>query len=235
MPVELADLTAAILVGGSGTRLRAVVADRPKALVPVRGRPFLAYLLDQVVATGIRQVVLCTGYLGEQVRAEFGTVYRSLNLVHSHESTPLGTAGALRRALPLLQSDSVLVLNGDSFCQADLNEFWIFCQSHATGAALLLTRVADMQRYGQVEVDYSGRVLRFNEKGKASGRGWINAGIYLLAAPFIQMIPASGTVSLEHEMFPAWLDRGLFGYRGGGRFIDIGVPESYAAADAFFA
>lgn len=235
MLAELADLTAAILVGGSGTRLRSVVTDRPKALAPVRGRPFLAYLLDQIVVTGIRQVVLCTGYLGEQVQAEFGEVYRSLNLVYSHESTPLGTAGALRRTLPLLQSDPALVMNGDSFCQADLSAFWMFRQLHATGAALLLTKVVDVQRYGQVELDRGGRVLRFCEKGQASGAGWINAGIYLLAMPFIQMVPVTGAVSLEHEMFPAWIGQGMFGYRDGGRFIDIGAPESYAAADAFFA
>ena len=98
---SLSGVTAAILAGGLGTRLRSVVADRPEVLAQVGGRPFLAYLLDQLAVSGIKNVVLCTGYLGEQVQAVFGVSYRSLCLSYSPESAPLGTAGALRLALPL--------------------------------------------------------------------------------------------------------------------------------------
>src|SRR5437899_2628493 len=109
-------LSAAILVGGLGTRLRGIVADRPKVLAEVRGRPFLAYLLDQLVASGFQDVVLCTGYRSEQVKEVFGDGYGPLRIVYSEETVPLGTAGALRLALPLLQSETILVMNGDSFC-----------------------------------------------------------------------------------------------------------------------
>ena len=240
---DLAGVTAAILAGGLGTRLRSVVADGPKVLAEVRGRPFLAYLLRQLVATGVRYVVLCTGYLGEQVQATFGDSYGPLRLVYSQESSPLGTAGAIRLALPLFKpglneaniSDSVLVMNGDSFCEANLRAFWAWHCARGADATLLLTHVPDTKRYGRVLVDDDGFVLNFDEKGHKGGPGWINAGIYLLNHRLLLTIPASGAVSLEREMFPDWIGRGLYGYRSQGRFLDIGTPESYAEALQFFA
>jgi NDP-sugar pyrophosphorylase family protein len=232
---DLAGVTAAILAGGLGTRLRPVVANRPKVLAEIRERPFLAYLLDQLAGAGIRHVVLCTGYLGEQVRTVFGDSYSSLRLIYSQESSPLGTAGALRLALPLFESDSVLVMNGDSFCQANLRAFWAWHCARGADATLLLTKVPDTRRYGRVQVDENGLVLRFDEKGDKDGPGWINAGIYLLNHRLLLTIPASGAVSLEREMFPTWIGRGLYGYRSEGRFLDIGTPEAYALAEQFFA
>lgn len=242
---DLAGVTVAILAGGLGTRLRSVVEDRPKVLAEVRGRPFLAYLLHQIAAAGFRYVVLCTGYLGEQVRAAFGDVYGCLRLVYSQESSQLGTAGALRLALPLFKpslspsrsanvSDSVLVMNGDSFCEANLRAFWAWHRAKGADATLLLTYLPDTKRYGRVLVDDDGCVLSFDEKGHKGGPGWINAGIYLLNHRLLLTIPKSGAVSLEREMFPAWIG-GLYGYRNEGRFLDIGAPESYAEALQFFA
>ena len=231
----LASVTAAVLAGGLGTRLRSIVADRPKVLAEIRGRPFLAYLLDQLAAAGVRNVVLCTGYLGEQVQAVFGDSYGDLRLAYSQESAALGTAGALRLALPLLKSDVVLVMNGDSYCQADLGAFWIWHCERGAAATLLLTKVPDTTRYGQVQVENNGQVRSFVEKGKASGPGWINAGIYLLRRDLLQTIPIRRAVSIEREMFPAWVGQGLYGYPSEGQFIDIGTPESYALAEQFFA
>ena len=234
-PHNLAEITAAILVGGLGTRLRPVVADRPKVLAEVNGRPVLSYLLDQVARAGVRRVVLCTGYLGEQVLAAFGPRYGPLQLGYSPEPAPLGTAGALRRALPMLQSDPVLVLNGDSMCKADLNAFYAWHCGQGASASLLLTVAPDAARYGQVQTDAEGRVLRFEEKGAvAGGPGWINAGIYLLSQACLEAIPADRPVSIEREMFPAWIGQNLYGYQSQGRFLDIGTPDAYAEAARFF-
>lgn len=231
---DLANTTAAILVGGLGTRLRSVVADRPKVLAEVRGRPFLVYLLDQLAGVGIRYVVLCTGYLGEEVRTAFGDSYGSLRLVYSQEPSPLGTAGALRLALPLFKSDSVLVMNGDSFCSVDLRAFWTWHCVRDADATLLLTRMPNTRRYGQVYVDDNGRVLGFDEKSDKCRPGWINAGTYLIKQDLLRPIPTGRSVSIEKEMFPSWIDRGLYGYRSEGRFLDIGTPEAYTAAEQFF-
>ena len=120
---DFSDVTAVILAGGLGTRLRSVIADRPKVLAEVRGRPFLAYLLDQLIVAGSRSVVLCTGYCGEQILRTFGERYGPLRLSYSQERTPLGTAGALRAGLGQFGSDSVLALNGDSYCSLDLKKY----------------------------------------------------------------------------------------------------------------
>jgi len=231
---DLASVTAAILAGGLGTRLRSVVADRPKVLAEVRGRPFLAYVLDQLADAGVRTVVLCTGHLGEQVQAMFGDPYGGLRLVYSQESSPLGTAGALRLALPLFKAETVLVMNGDSFCEANLRAFWAWHRAQGANATLLLSKVSDTRRYGRVHMDADGLVLRFDEKDDREGGGWINAGIYVFNSCLLRTIPANRAVSLEREMFPAWISRGLYGYRGEGRFLDIGMPEEYAMAEQFF-
>jgi D-glycero-alpha-D-manno-heptose 1-phosphate guanylyltransferase len=232
---DLRDCTAAILAGGLGTRLRSVVADRPKVLAEVRGCPFLTYLLEQLMAAGVREVVLCTGYLGEQVRETFDNAYGSLNLTYSQELSSLGTAGALRLALPHLQSDSILVMNGDSFCEANLGNFWAWHRQQEAEATLLLTQVPDTRRYGRVQIDTDGQLLSFEEKGNSHGAGWINAGIYLIKRQLLLTIPEHQAVSLEREVFPQWIGRGLYGYCSEGKFLDIGTPESYAIAERFFA
>lgn len=235
MVSSLAAVTATVLAGGLGTRLRDVVADRPKVLAEVRGRPFLAYILDQLVEAGLRRVVLCTGYLGDQVEAIYGHSYRNLTLLYSREPSPLGTGGALRRAMDLFASDSMLVLNGDSFCDADLAAFWAWHCDQDSVATLLLTHVPDTRPYGRVVVDTDGFVRSFEEKAAVDGSGTINAGVYLLSRHLLLSIPAHTQVSLEREVFPTWVGRGLRGYRTHAPFLDIGTPEAYASADQFFA
>src|SRR5439155_10529669 len=111
---RLAELTAAILAGGLGTRLWTVVHNQPKVLAKVHGRPYLTYLLDQLAPCGIGEVVLLTGYLAAQVQQTLGERYAGLQLTYSAEPAPLGTAGALGNALPHLTSPTILLMNGDS-------------------------------------------------------------------------------------------------------------------------
>lgn len=228
-------LTAAILVGGLGSRLRPVVSGLPKALANVGERPFLTYLFDQLVAAGAKDVVLCTGYLGDQIRMIFGKSYDTLRLNYSQESTPRGTAGALRLALPLFNSNPVLVMNGDSYCDANIREFWVWHDRRHSNATLLLTKIIDTERFGQVKVDTDGKITDFKEKGSGHGSGWINAGIYLLNRDLLEEIPANRAVSLESEIFPTWVGRDLYGFQSEARFMDIGTPKAYASAQSFFA
>lgn len=227
-----ANTTAVILAGGMGTRLREVVADRPKVLAEVNGRPFLASLLDRLVDAGISRVVLCTGYMADMVSEALGNSYRGMNLTYSREGTPLGTGGALRLALPLIASDPVLAMNGDSFCDADLGLFFRKHNASGARASLVLTQVAEVSRYGAVDVDASDAVVSFQEKGTLHGEGMINAGIYLLAHSVIASIPEGKMVSLEREIFPMMIGHGLYGFFQSTRFIDIGIPVDYHAAGA---
>ena len=231
----LAEVDAVILAGGLGTRLRSVVSDRPKALAVIHGRPFLGYLFDQLTSAGISRVVLCLGFGSRQIRESFGESYRGLRIIHSEESTPLGTGGALRLALSKLQSDPVLVMNGDSYCAVDLESFWTSHQNRGAAASLLLARVPDTDRFGRVELSGRNEVVAFQEKGKNSGVSLINAGIYLIDCSLIEEIPSGCQRSLERETFPNWIGRGFYGFATTARFLDIGTPEAYASAEEFFA
>lgn len=226
---------AVILVGGKGTRLQSVVADRPKVLATVSGRPFLAYLLDQVAAAGITHTLLCVGYRGEQVQAAFGEVYAGMSLTYSQETVLLGTGGALRLAWPLIASETLIAMNGDSFCEINLTDLWVWHQARRAKATLVLTPQSDTARYGRVSLAADGTISGFEEKGSAAGAGWVNAGIYVLDSEMVRAIPAGLAVSLEHEVFPGWIGQRLYGYQSRGRFLDIGTPESYTQADALFA
>ena len=230
----LSDLSIAVLAGGLGTRLRPVISDRPKALGEIHGRPFLAYLLGQLSNAGSSRVVLCTGHLGEQIEQAFGKIYRKLQISYSRETRPLGTGGALRLALPHLLSDPVLVMNGDSFCATDLTSFWDWHSGRHSQATMLLAEVPNTQRYGSVKINADGAVTEFVEK-KHGGSGLINAGVYLLSRQIIDSMPEDTAVSLEHDIFPVLMGHGLYGYQERGRFLDIGTPEDFAAAEEFFA
>jgi histidinol-phosphate phosphatase family protein len=228
-------LTAVVLAGGFGTRLRAVVSDCPKVLAEVNGRPFLAYLLDQLVRAGVDTAVLCTGYKAEQIEAAFGDVYRGMRLRYSRETEPLGTAGAIRLALPLIESEEMLVLNGDSYCAADFAEHVRLHRAGDHHGSLLLTPVPDASRFGQVLTRDDGRVTDFLEKDPTARAGWINAGVYVFQRHLLREIPLGRAVSLEREMLPNWIPRGLGTLRSDTKFLDIGTPESYREAAEFFA
>jgi NDP-sugar pyrophosphorylase family protein len=220
-----------ILAGGKGTRLSSVSGETPKVLMPVAGRPFLSHLLDQVRHMGARRVILSTGFQAQQVD-DFvaGLLPIGLKVLTSVEPEPLGTGGGLRHALPKIESTSVLVMNGDSYVDTD---FRALEGAHAKAITLLLTDVPDTARFGRVESDAAGAVTAFTEKG-AAGPGAINAGVYLVERSVIESIPAGRAVSLEREIFPAYIGRGLRAVRGAFRFIDIGTPDSYREAENFF-
>jgi NDP-sugar pyrophosphorylase family protein len=227
---NLSDITAVILAGGLGTRLRPVIGDRPKVLAEVGGRPFIAYLLDQLAAVRVRKVVLCTGFMSQQVKGALGENFGSMSLCYSEEPIALGTAGALRLALPLLKSDVVLVMNGDSFCETNLKAFYLVHRLREAKATILVREVPDTSRFGWIEIENDGRISGFIEKHKTNGPGWINAGIYLIHRPLLETISPDRMVSLEKDIFPSWIGKGLYGFRCQGQFLDIGTPESYLAA-----
>jgi D-glycero-alpha-D-manno-heptose 1-phosphate guanylyltransferase len=226
---------AVILAGGKGTRLQPVVADRPKVLAAVCGRPFLAYLLDQVAAAGISHTILCVGYRAQQVQAALGKQYAGMSLTYSREATPLGTGGALRLAQPLTVSETLIVMNGDSFCEVNLRDLWEWHQARQSRATLVLTHMSDTARYGRVSSSTAGEISNFEEKGRTAGEGWVNAGIYVVKSEMVRAIPLECAVSLEHDVFSSWIGQRLYGYRSRGHFLDIGTPESYGQADALFA
>jgi NDP-sugar pyrophosphorylase family protein len=229
------NLSAAILAGGFGTRLQPVVSDKPKIMADVRGRPFITYLLDQLADLGINEVVLCLGYMAQTVIQSLGQSYGSMQLRYSVEDKPAGTGGAIGLAKSLFTHESVLVMNGDSYFNTNLNAFVRWCFTIGAKTGILLAQVKDTTRYGSVDLDANGVITAFKEKITSKGDGWINAGIYMLAREVVDLLPSGDKYSLERQLFPALIGKSLFGFRAEGRFIDIGTPESYAIAHVFFA
>jgi NDP-sugar pyrophosphorylase family protein len=227
------ELAAVVLAGGMGTRLRSVVADRPKVLALVAGRPFLTYLLDQIAGAGIQRVVLSTGHLAEQFASVIGDRYRNIQIIYAHEEQPRGTGGAIRFASGFTDADQLLVMNGDSYCDADLSSYIDWHVNGRHDVSLMLAKVSDTSRYGTVENDADCRITAFIEKRPANTAGYINAGVYLLRRPMLEQFPI-GPSSLERDVFPLWLrERAIMGRIAGGEFIDIGIPSDYERSHDF--
>lgn len=232
--VQLSDITALILAGGKGTMLRSVVADIPKPLASVAGKPFITYLFEQLLFAGLKKVVIASGYLGEQLYNHLGVHYKKLALHYSKEPFPLGTAGALRHALPYIEARQLLVLNGDSFCDvnlAALSEYHSQTNAHIT---LTTVEVPDVSRYGSVHMGSDGIVADFIEKGVQSGRGYINAGVYLLDTSVVEGLDPDTPCSLENDVLPTYCNNGMYSFKTNGTFIDIGIPDDYAHAQQIF-
>ena len=224
-------MKAVLLVGGLGTRLRSAVPSLPKPLASVGDRPFLELLVRQLGGQGISQLVMCTGYLGEQVESVFqdGSGF-GVAIEYSKEAVPLGTGGALKLAQSYLQHESAfLLLNGDSFLEVDFNKLIAFHQKHGGLATVSVVPVEDASRYGTVQVDADARVVGFAEKAGKSAPGIINAGVYVFGNPVLAQIP-EGPVSLERDVFPQIMEQGVFAAEQDGLFIDIGTPDDYARA-----
>ena len=222
-------MQAIVLAGGLGTRLRARVADLPKAMAPIGGRPFLEYLLDRLDAAGFRSVVLATGHLSERIEAHFGLRYRGLALSYSRESRPLGTGGAVLQALRAMPDHPTLVLNGDTWLDLDLGAFLRWCDVQPAADAMVLRPLLDVARFGSVVLE-GDRVVAFGEKAR-TGPGLVNAGIYRLRRATFDAFEPPAVFSIENDFFHRHARAlRMRGFVTNGNFIDIGVPEDYDRA-----
>jgi len=235
---SLASVDVAILAGGLGTRLRGTIGETPKVLAPVGGQPFLDHLLRWLAGFGTRRIVLCLGFRADMVVDHLRhTAVSGLEIVTSIEPKPMGTAGALRLAVPKFKSDPVMVINGDTFVDADLSGFVAAHRKAGASASILATTVPSMARYGRLVVDEAGGIQRFAEKDPAdTGPGPINAGIYLLNRSWLDTLARGNAESLERDVFAASAPRTFRAVSSGdAAFIDIGTPESLAEAPAVLA
>lgn len=215
-----------VLAGGLGTRLRPVVAEVPKPLAPVAGRPFLHWLLEGFAQRGIARVVLAIGYRGGMIREAVGTRFAGMAIAYAEEEAPLGTGGALWAALAHCRGSRVFAANGDSWLGMDLAAF--ASAPAAADLVLAVRRVPDRARYGAVLLE-GDRVVGMAEKG-GSGPGLVNAGLYLVRTDLPARRPLPAPFSLETEVLarPEGLD--LRAVATEAPFLDIGTPEDYARA-----
>jgi mannose-1-phosphate guanylyltransferase len=225
---------AVVLVGGEGSRLRPITSRVPKPAAPLLGRPFISYILENLVRHGVDRVVFSTGYLAAAIEAEVGDGGRyGLEVRYAFEDSPLGTAGAIKNAASELRPGGFLVLNGDILSDADLSAIVAFHRERQAVATLLTTAVDDPSRYGLVDVRADGRVASFVEKpgDEWTGPGLINAGVYVLEHEALDLVPPGREFSIERGVFPSLAaSESLYAYVGTGYWLDIGTPQSYLQA-----
>lgn len=223
--------TAIILAGGLGTRLRSVIADLPKPMAPVNGKPFLHYLFQYLTKHNIARVVLSVGYKSTAIESFFGNKYLGIDMVYSQEQEPLGTGGGIKKAFEIA-GDSAFVLNGDTFFDISLSELKLFASLHQAEIALALKPMKDFDRYGTVELNGSC-ITSFSEKRYCCD-GRINGGIYFMNKSVFSEVKDT-VFSFEKDVLEKQVKGGkIYGKEFENYFIDIGVPEDYDRAQTDF-
>lgn len=229
-------VTAIILAGGLGTRLRSVVPDLPKPMAPISGRPFLEHQLDYWIKQGVSDFRLSIGYRHEVIVDHFGNRYKDAELDYVIEKTPLGTGGGLLLAAEKVsKSEPFLLLNGDTYFAVDLKALIEFALANNADWCFSLFRTHEEGRYMGMDISPQGRITSLK-----SGTGRLaNGGVYLVnpRALIRERFSPDHKVSLEDDIFPTAMALGqrLMGMEFPGIFIDIGVPEDYHRALALLA
>ncbi len=224
-----------LLVGGQGTRLRPLTINTPKPMLPVAGVPFTVHQITRARDAGVTRIVLATSYKAEVFREFIDDADLGIEVVIATEDEPLGTGGAIRHALPHLDSgpdDPVLVFNGDVLSGVDIDGLVRHHRDTGSDVTLYLTPVDDPRAYGLVPTDQSGRVTAFLEKPKTAEEivtHNINAGCYVFTRRVIDRIPAGRPVSVERETFPGLLAEGALvtGVVDSGYWLDLGTPLAF--------
>jgi NDP-sugar pyrophosphorylase family protein len=203
----------------------------------VAGRPFLEVLLKQLQRNDFRRVILAVGYQKEAIRSAIGDKAFDLEVVYSEESTPLGTGGALRNAADLVETDTALTMNGDSYAEVNLGQFVAGHLEQRSEVSMVVVPTDERNDCGSVRVDGQSKVAQFHEKQAQVQAQYVNAGIYLMSRRMLYDIPAGREVSLEREVFPRWINEGHFinAFVGGSPCVDIGTPERYQRAQTALA
>lgn len=228
----LKDIDVVVLAGGLGTRIRDTLGDTPKLLAPIGGTTFLDIIVNRLKLFGARRMILGLGHLADKVVSHLDAhPPDGLDIVTMIEPEPLGTAGALRFLAAEIETDPVMVMNGDSFFDSDLCDFVQAHEKSGMIASILCARVEDTAPYGRVGISPGARIESFLEKDPdQGGPGLINAGVYLFSGGMLKRIAAIEGPSLETDVFEALPSETLNAVTSDGTFIDIGTPENLRRA-----
>ena len=221
---------AVILAGGLGTRLRSVVADVPKCMAPVNGKPFLSFVIDHLQRQGIERFIFSLGYKSGMITDFLKKDFPSLRYALSIEDEPLGTGGAIKKALSVSEDKSVVVANGDTLYKADIVEMYQLHELSGAHCTLALKPMVNFDRYGVVELNEQCLVQAFKEK-QFYESGLINGGVYAINRVKFLDEHLPDVFSFEKDYLePLCCDRTILGVVQDKYFIDIGIPEDYARA-----
>jgi D-glycero-alpha-D-manno-heptose 1-phosphate guanylyltransferase len=222
-----------ILAGGMGTRVREVLADLPKPMAQINGKPFLHYLFEWLTHYPVKKFILSVGYKAECIINYFESSYNDIPIEYSIEEKPLGTGGAIMYALQNTTRTNVIIVNGDTYFPIDINRFYDLHFKKNYLLSIALKPMCNFDRYGSVECN-GDTIIRFNEK-KMCTKGLINGGIYLVNKQFFEKRQFPEVFSFEREVLEK--EAGSSNLKGlifDNKFIDIGIPEDLYKAGSFF-
>jgi D-glycero-alpha-D-manno-heptose 1-phosphate guanylyltransferase len=216
-----------ILCGGKGERLKPAVSDRPKAMADINGIPFLNIMMNFVSKQIPSRFILCCGYMKEYLQWYYDKE-NSYEIILSEENKPLGTGGAVKKAMKLVKSDICLIMNGDTFCNMMLNDFISYHKNSNALATIVVNKTENSARYGCVLFDINSNIIKnFSEKSQRQGAAYINAGVYCFNTNIQDLFPKREVFSLEKDLFPKMCKNLFYAYTIKEKSYDIGTPESY--------
>ncbi|MFC1711992.1 NDP-sugar synthase [Patescibacteria group bacterium] len=224
-------MKALILAAGFGVRLREMIHGRPKPMAPIKGKPFLEYLILHLKEKNISDIVLAVGYLSDYIVSYFGKGKKwDVNISYSIDNRPLGTAGTIKYAMNYFNED-FLVLNGDTYIDTDLDKFVSFHKANKADATIAVTREFH-GRGGLIEVNKNNKILQFKEiVNSQKQKGYNNAGMYVFNPKIFSYLIKGERTSLEKDLFPLLIkkEHNLYAYPIN-KYYDIGSPEFYQKA-----
>ncbi len=225
-------MQALILSGGFGTRLQSVVKNQPKTLAPVAGKPFLYWLIIYLQKNNVTDFIFSLGYLHEQVEAFLNNEFTTLNYVTVIEVEPMGTGGAIKLCLPFCKNEEILLVNGDTFFDVNIQDFQANFLATKADCSIALTPMQNFDRYGAVTINVDNVITEFKEK-KYCDFGLINTGMVLFKTAIfenkIKNFPPK--FSFEKNFIePNISILKITGYIANEYFIDIGIPDDYQKA-----
>jgi NDP-sugar pyrophosphorylase family protein len=221
----------ALLAGGFATRMRPATSSMAKSMLPVAGSPFIGHQLRMLGRQGIRRVVICCGHLEQQIRSYVGGGHQfGCSVTYSGDGPePLGTGGALRKALPLL-GEEFLVMYGDSYLPVAVQPVWR--SFLASGKRALMTVFRNADRWDRSNVEFAdGLILTYSKQQKTAAMEHIDYGLNCLRAEALRPWPASSRFDLAEVQQMLVSGGQLAGFEVSERFYEIGSPAGLAETD----
>lgn len=223
-------MEAIVLAGGFGTRLSHIVSDVPKPMATVCGQPFLKYIFEYLSQNGVNHIILAVGYKSEIIQEHFCDNYNGISITYSLEDTPLGTGGAIKKALECCKENDVFIINGDTYFDVDLKKMKAFHSEKDSNLSIAVKSMSNFERYGVVVIE-DNKIKKFEEK-KPTLKGKINGGVYLINGKIMSAVNEN-SFSFEKVILESGLVD-IYAFESNGYFIDIGVPEDYYRAQIDF-
>jgi D-glycero-alpha-D-manno-heptose 1-phosphate guanylyltransferase len=226
--------TALILAGGLGTRLKHLLDDIPKPMAPIKGKPFLHFIIDNLIEAKFERIVFSLGYRAEVVSDYFGHSAYHVKFDYITEPEQLGTGGAIKHGIieaGLMDEDILYILNGDTYCDIPFDEMLEFHQENNSDLTISAKTMQNFDRYGTIEISESGKIQKFQEKMPRES-GIINTGIYIVKPKtFLAHCPVEEKFSFEKDIMEKNVNiLNIYAFLNDGFFIDIGIPEDYEKA-----